>query len=256
MVEELLSESKVELNGIDDIVLSEDPSRTTEAQGVLESYFGKLALAPIGFPNDQAVVYGAAIQGYSIITDEPNYGGECGGLPVDITPLDLGIETSTGDFAKLISRRRIIPVANSIIVSTAEDNQENVTIRILEGARETAFGNRELGTLNLTGLPHKPKGVLEIDVLFVIETNGVLYVSAGCKGRSKVEELVVGARKYTNDEIRSLVASSDLPAENDAQQGNEGPVAVKDGVDVYSLGKKVTRTFFPRMPWRLWKDTD
>ncbi|KAH6720620.1 heat shock protein 70kD, peptide-binding domain-containing protein [Leptodontidium sp. MPI-SDFR-AT-0119] len=168
------------------------------------------------------------------------------GSPVDITPLDLGIETSTGDFAKLISRRRMIPVANSIIVSTAEDNQENVTIRILEGARETAFGNRELGTLNLTGLPHKPKG----------ETNGVLYVSAGCKGRSKVEELVVGARKYTNDEIRSLVASSDLPAENDAQQGNEGPVAVKDGVDVYSLGKKVTRTFFPRKPWRLWKDTD
>lgn len=235
LVEQLLSEPKLEMNEVDDIVLSGDPSHMTEAQRVLESYFGKKALAPIGFSNDQAVVYGAAMQGYRLISEQQNDG--CAGLQMDATPLHLGIETSTGGFAKVIPRNYVFPTAKSIIVSTAEDNQENVTIRILEGARETALGNRELGTLKLTGLPHKPKGVLEIDVYFEVDANEVLIVSAGWKGRSEVEKLVVGAREYTKDEIESLVASSDLPAENDVQQGNGRLVAVKDGVNVYNPRK-------------------
>ncbi|PQE08898.1 glucose-regulated 78 of hsp70 family protein [Rutstroemia sp. NJR-2017a BVV2] len=232
LVELLLSGPKIEMNKVDDIVLSGDPSHMAEAQRVLESYFGKKALAPIGFSNDQAVVYGAAMQGYRLLREQQNDG--CAGLLMDATPLHLGIETSTGGFAKVIPRNYVFPTRKSIIVSTAEDNQDNATIRILEGAWETALGNRELGTLRLTGLPRKPKGVLEINVYFEVNANEVLIVSAGWKGRSDVEKLVIGAREYTMDEIESLVAASDLAAENDVQQGNGRLVAVKDGVNVHS----------------------
>ncbi|PQE29875.1 glucose-regulated 78 of hsp70 family protein [Rutstroemia sp. NJR-2017a WRK4] len=247
LVKQLLSEPKLEMNEVDDIVLSGNPSHMIEAQRVLESYFGKKALAPIGFSNDQAVVYGAAIQGYNFLREQQIDG--CAGLYWDVTPLHLGIKTSTGGFAKVIPQNYVFPIRRSIIVSTTEDNQESVTIRVLEGARETALGNRELGTLELAGLPHKPKGVLEIEVCFEVDANEVLTVSAGWKGRSGVEKLVVGAREYTKDELESLVASSELPAENEVQRGNGRLVAVKDGVNVYNPPKKGMRTYFP------WKDT-
>ncbi|KAM3072169.1 hypothetical protein ACMFMF_007562 [Clarireedia jacksonii] len=232
LVQKLLFETKLEIDEVDDIVLSGNTSHMIEAQRDIESYFGKKVLAPIGFSNDQAVVYGAAMLGYYLFSEQQSNG--CVGLLMDVTLLHLGIETSTGDFAKVIPRNCVIPTRKSIIVSTAEDNQENVTIRVLEGARETTLGSRELGTLKLTGLPHKPKGVLEISVHFEADASEGLVVSARLKGRSEVEKLFVGAREYTEDEIESFMASSDLPAGNDAQEGDGRLVAIKDGVNVYN----------------------
>ncbi|KAH9212445.1 Hsp70 protein-domain-containing protein [Leptodontidium sp. 2 PMI_412] len=151
LVEQLLSKAKLKANAVDDVVISGDPSHLAEVRRVPETYFGKKPLAPTGFPTDHAVVYGSAIKGYNIVFDEQI--DRCAGLYMGYTLLDLGIETSTGAFAKAIPRGYIYPEIRSTFVSTTKDGQENAIIRILEGAGQSALGTRELGTLQLTGLP-------------------------------------------------------------------------------------------------------
>ncbi|KAL2065797.1 hypothetical protein VTL71DRAFT_3467 [Oculimacula yallundae] len=227
LVEKLLSEAKLKTNAVDDIVLSGDPSHLAKVRRVLETYFGKTPLAPTGFPIDHAIVYGSAILGYSIVVDGQITG--CAGLTMDATLLDLGIETNTGAFAKVISRNTVYPTMKSIFVTTTEDGQENATIGILEGAGQSTLGTRKLGTLQLTGLPREQKGVLQIEVRFMIDANDNLYARAGLKGGSQHEELFIPRRENTPDEIERLSAL----LEDDVQQENDVQVVVKDGVDVY-----------------------
>lgn len=244
LVEQLLSKARLKTNAIDDVVLSGDPSNLAEVRMVLGTYFGKKPLAPTGFPTDHAVVYGSAIEGYNIVSDAQIDG--CAGLLMDVTLLDLGIETSTGALAKVIPRNFVYPTMKSIFVSTTEDGQENAVIRILEEAGKSALGARKLGTIQLTGLPREQRGVLQIEVRFVIDANNNLYASAGLKGESQREELFIAHRGNTPDEIDSF----SVVHQDDVQQENGVQVAVKDGVDVY-IPAKPKRYFFSWMD-RTW----
>ncbi|CZT50014.1 uncharacterized protein RSE6_10932 [Rhynchosporium secalis] len=214
LVSKLLSKSKIHMNQVDNILLSGDPSRATEAQSVLESFFSKKARAPVGFTSDQAVTYGAALQGNVINGEGEYYGDGCQGLTMDVNRLDLGFENSTGDFIHVIPRNTLIPIRKSVKVSTAEDYQEAVTIRVLERAREKTFGNKELGILRLVDLPRLPKGVLEIVISFELDTNDKLEVSTRYEGGPEAENLSFGERKYTEEEIESLLNLTAVPAES------------------------------------------
>ncbi|KAL2076224.1 hypothetical protein VTL71DRAFT_1167 [Oculimacula yallundae] len=181
------------------VFLAGEPSRTVEAQAVLESFFGKKASTPVAFSNVEVVVYGAATHGYDMISYD---GIEC--YMLDSTPLDLGIKISTGDFVKVIRRNTVIPTRKRIGVTTIEDNQEDVAIRIFEGAEGKAFRDRVLGTLDLTGLPRELKGVSRIEVTLELDANGIMKATAECKGN--IDTLWVDAREYTQDEIENLLA--------------------------------------------------
>ena len=245
LVEQLLSGAKLKTDEVDDVVLSGAPSHLTEVGRVLETYFGKKPLAPIGFPTDHAVVYGAAIEGYNIVFDAQIDG--CAGLLMDATLFDLGIETSTGAFAKVIPRNFVYPTMKSIVVSTIEHGQENAVIRILEGVGKSALGTRKLGTLRLTGLPREQKGVLQIEVRFVVDANNNLYASASLKPGSQGEELFIAHRESTLDVIERTSAVD----EDNVQQENGEHLVVKDGVDIYIPAKPKNKSFFSWMD-RTW----
>jgi chaperone protein dnaK len=208
-VEEALKDAKLSKSEIDDIVLVGGQTRMPLVQETLSKFFNGKELRKDVNP-DEAVSIGAAIQG-SVLSGTTN-----DVLLLDVTPLSLGLETMGGVMTKLINKNTTIPTSASQVFSTATDNQNAVTIHVLQGERELAKDNKSLGQFNLTDIPPAPRGTPQIEVTFDIDANGILNVSAKDKGTGKAANIVIkGSSGLSEAEIERMIQEANANAEED-----------------------------------------
>src|SRR6201993_3112112 len=199
---------------IDEIILVGGSTRIPAIQAAVEKYFGK---APNkGVNPDEVVAIGAAIQGGVLTGDVKDV------LLLDVTPLSLGIETFGGVFTKLIESNTTIPSKKTEVFSTASDNQPSVQLHVLQGERPMAKDNRTIGQFNLDGIMPAPRGVPQIEVMFDIDANGILSVSAKDKATGKVQNIRIEASSgLSKEEIEKMKKEAEVNAEADKKAKEE-----------------------------------
>lgn len=220
-----IKDAGVKLEEINDVILVGGMSRMPKVQEKVKEYFGKDPRKDVN--PDEAVAVGAAIQGSVLSGDRADV------LLLDVTPLSLGIETLGGVMTKMIQKNTTIPTKHSQVYSTAEDNQPAVTIKVYQGEREMAAGNKLLGEFNLEGIAPAPRGLPQIEVTFDIDANGILNVSAKDKATGKENKITIKANSgLSEDEIQKMVKDAELNAAEDkkklevVQARNQGEAAV------------------------------
>jgi len=212
-VEQVLKDAGVKKDQIDDIVLVGGSTRIPKVQQLLKDFFNGKEPSK-GINPDEAVAYGAAVQGGILSGEEASSDI----LLIDVCPLTMGIETTGGVMTKLIPRNTVVPTKKSQIFSTAVDNQPTVSIQVFEGERSMTKDNNQLGKFDLTNIPPAPRGQPQIEVTFEIDANGILTVSAIDKGTGKSESIVITNEKgrLSTDEIERMVREAEEFADEDA----------------------------------------
>jgi len=186
-------------------------TRMPKVREVVKSFFGKEPHTDVS--PDEVVAMGAAIQAGVLQGDVKDV------LLLDVTPLSLGIETLGGVFTRMIDRNTTIPTKKSQTYSTAEDNQNAVTIRVFQGEREMAADNKLLGQFDLIGIPPAPRGVPQIEVTFDIDANGIVHVTAKDKGTGKEQQIKIQASGGLSDaDIDQMVRDAEKFAEEDKKR--------------------------------------
>jgi molecular chaperone DnaK len=206
-----LKDAGLSVNDINDVILVGGMTRMPKVQEQVKALFGKEPRKDVN--PDEAVAVGAAIQGQVLAGDRTDV------LLLDVTPLSLGIETLGGVMTKMISKNTTIPTKFAQSFSTAEDNQPAVTIKVFQGEREIASGNKLLGEFNLEGIPPAARGVPQIEVSFDIDANGILHVGAKDKGTGKENKITIKANTGLSEaEIQQMVKDAELNAAEDKKK--------------------------------------
>ena len=206
-----IKDAGLSTSDIDEVVLVGGMTRMPRVQEEVEKFFGKKPHQ--GVNPDEVVAMGAAIQAGVLQGDVKDV------VLLDVTPLSLGIETLGGVFTRLIDRNTTIPTKKSQIFSTAEDNQNAVTLRCFQGEREMAADNKILGQFNLEGIPPAPRGMPQIEVTFDIDANGIVSVGAKDKGTGKEQQITIQASGGLSDEdIEAMMRDAEENADADKER--------------------------------------
>ena len=228
-----LKDSGVKISDIDDVILVGGMTRMPKVQEKVREFFGKEPRKDVN--PDEAVAVGAAIQGGVLQGDVKDV------LLLDVTPLSLGIETLGGVMTKMIQKNTTVPTKFSQTFSTAEDNQPAVTIKVYQGEREMASGNKLLGEFNLEGIAPAPRGMPQIEVTFDIDANGILHVSAKDKGTGKENKITIKANSgLSEEEIQRMVKDAELHAEEDRRAHEMADARNRADALVHSTRKALT----------------
>src|SRR5918911_4292558 len=206
-----IKDAGVSVNDIQDVILVGGMTRMPKVQEKVKEFFGKEPRKDVN--PDEAVAVGAAIQAGVLKGEVKDV------LLLDVTPLSLGIETLGGVMTKLIPKNTTIPTKYTQVFSTADDNQPAVTIKVYQGEREMAAGNKLLGEFNLEGIPPAPRGLPQIEVTFDIDANGILHVSAKDKGTGKEQKIRIKANSGLSEaEIEKMVKDAEANAAEDKRK--------------------------------------
>jgi molecular chaperone DnaK len=206
-----IKDAGIAVGDIDDVILVGGMSRMPKVQEKVKEFFGKEPRRDVN--PDEAVAVGAAVQGQVLSGDRTDV------LLLDVTPLSLGIETMGGVMTKMITKNTTIPTKFAQVFSTADDNQPAVTIKVFQGEREIAAGNKLLGEFNLEGIPPSPRGTPQIEVSFDIDANGILHVGAKDKGTGKENKITIKANSgLSESEIEQMVKDAEVNADEDRKK--------------------------------------